>query len=91
MAPRPVYIATAEQDRWGDPRGSFLAAKAAESVYRFFGKTGLGVEEMPAVETPVGQTIGYHNRRGVHGLNDYDWQQFLNFADRHFADASRTK
>jgi hypothetical protein len=84
MAPRPVYIATAEQDFWGDPRGSFLAAKAAETVYKLFGKAGLGVDEMPPVETPVGDAIGFHNRKGTHGLNDYDWQQFLNFADRHF-------
>jgi hypothetical protein len=84
MAPRPVYIATAEEDYWGDPRGSFLAAKAAEPVYKLFGKAGLGVNEMPPVETPVGDTIGYHNRRGAHGITDYDWQQFLAFADRHF-------
>jgi (4-O-methyl)-D-glucuronate---lignin esterase len=84
MAPRPVYIATAEQDYWGDPRGSFLAAKAAEPVYKLFGKAGLGVNEMPPVETPVGDTIGYHNRKGTHGVTDYDWQQFLAFADRHF-------
>ena len=91
MAPRPVYIATAEQDRWGDPRGSFLSAKYAEPVYQLFGKKGLGVpalsgvegEDMPPVETPVGITIGYHNRKGTHNLTDYDWQQFLNFADRH--------
>lgn len=84
IAPRPVYIATAEQDYWGDPRGSFLAAKYAEPVYKLFGKGGLGVEDMPAVETPVGDTIGYHNRKGGHGLNNYDWEQFLAFADRHF-------
>lgn len=84
MAPRPVYIATAEQDYWGDPRGSFLAAKAAEPVYELFGRTGLGVAEMPGVETPVGDMIGYHNRKGTHGINDYDWLQFLKFADRHF-------
>ena len=83
-APRPVYIATAEQDYWGDPRGSFLAAKFAEPVYRLFGKKGLGVDQMPAVETPVGDFIGYHNRKGTHGQNNYDWEQFLNFADRHF-------
>ena len=84
MAPRQVYIATAEEDYWGDPRGSFLAAKYAESVYKLFGKVGLGVDEMPPVETPVGDTVGYHNRKGRHGLNNYDRQQFLNFADRHF-------
>ncbi len=84
MAPRPVYIATAEQDRWGDPRGSFLAAKAAEPVYKLFKKAGLGVDEMPPVETPVGSFIGFHNRKGSHGLTDYDWEQFLNFADRKF-------
>lgn len=84
MAPRPVYIATAEEDRWGDPRGSFLAAKSAESVYKLFGKAGLGVDEMPPLETSVGGVIGFHNRKGAHGLTDYDWEQFLNFADRQF-------
>jgi len=84
MAPRPVYIATAEQDRWGDPRGSFLAAKAAEPVYKLFKRAGLDVDEMPPVETAVGDFIGFHNRKGSHGLNDYDWEQFLNFADRQF-------
>jgi hypothetical protein len=84
MAPRPVYIATAEQDLWGDPHGSFLSGKYAEPVYQLFGEKGLGVDDMPPVETPVGDFIGYHNRKGTHGLNDYDWQQFLNFADRHF-------
>jgi hypothetical protein len=84
MAPRSVYIATAEQDHWGDPRGSFLAAKAAEPVYKLFGKAGLGGDDMPAVATPVGDWIGFHNRRGTHGIDEYDWAQFLNFADRHF-------
>ena len=37
-APRPVYIATAEGDRWGDPRGSFLSGKNADAVYALFGK-----------------------------------------------------
>ena len=84
MAPRPVYIATAEQDLWGDPRGSFLSGKYAEPVYQLFSKKGLGVDDMPPLETPVGDTIGYHIRKGTHSLTDYDWQQFLNFADRHF-------
>jgi hypothetical protein len=83
MAPRPVYIAAAEQDLWGDPRGCFLSGKYAEPVYQLFGKKGLGVDDMPPVETPVGDTIGYHIRKGTHNLTDYDWQQFLNFADRH--------
>ncbi len=67
-----------------DPRGSFLAAKAAEPVYALFGEPGLGVDDMPAVATPVGHWIGFHNRRGSHGIDEYDWEQFLNFADRHF-------
>jgi hypothetical protein len=83
-APRPVYIATAEQDRWGDPHGSFLAAKYAEPVYKLFGKVGLGVDAWPAVNTPVGDFIGYHNRTGTHNQTPYDWEQYLNFSDRHF-------
>ncbi len=85
MAPRPVYIATAEEDYWGDQKGSFLAAKYAEPVYILFNKKGLGVDNMPNVENPVGDFIGFHKRKGGHGLNKYDWLQFLNFADRHLA------
>ena len=88
IVPRPVYFATAEQDYWGDPHGTFLAGKAAEPVYALFGEKGLGVEKMPPVETPVGDTIGYHNRKGFHGITDYDWNQFLAFADRHFGIAA---
>lgn len=83
IAPRPLYVASADGDQWSDPRGEFLSAKAAEPAYALFGKTGLGVAEMPALDTPVGETIGYHNRTGKHDMTAYDWAQYLDFADRH--------
>ena len=83
MAPRPVYVASAAEDLWADPLGEFLSAKHAEPVYRLFGKGGLGVATPPAVNQPVGQSIGYHLRSGKHDVTDYDWAQYLDFAGRH--------
>jgi len=84
MAPRPVYVASAAEDLWADPRGEFLGAKHAEPVFALFGKGGLGVDAQPVVNTPVGDFIGYHVRTGKHDVTAYDWEQYLNFADRHF-------
>jgi (4-O-methyl)-D-glucuronate---lignin esterase len=85
MAPRPVYVASADKDLWADPRGQFLSCKNAEPVYHLLGLKGLEVEDMPALDSPVQKgKIGYHIRTGSHALTEYDWQQYMDFADKHF-------
>ncbi|WP_428667776.1 acetylxylan esterase [Runella sp.] len=84
MAPRPLYVASATKDVWADPKGEFMSAIEAEKVYQLYKQTGLGTTTMPPPNTPVGQIIGYHIREGVHDILLYDWQQYMNFADKHF-------
>ena len=81
IAPRPLYVASAEGDTWSDPRGEFLSAKEAGKVYALFGKKGIELEHMPGLHQSVGQTIRYHIRAGRHDVTLYDWQQYLQFAD----------
>jgi hypothetical protein len=84
MAPRPVYFTSAEDDRWADPKGEFLAVLNANPVYHLFGKEGLPVSVMPEVNSPVMGTLGYHIRTGPHALTYYDWDRFMEFAWKHF-------
>lgn len=84
MAPRPVYVCSASDDQWADPHGEFLSCVSAAPVYELFGKKGLGTSKMPDLNTSIGNTIGYHIRKGKHDINEFDWTQHLNFADKHF-------
>ena len=83
IAPRALYVASADEDLWADPRGEFLALAASSPAFGLFGDAVIAAEAMPALDTPlvVGRR-GYHVRTGDHDLTPYDWDRFADFADR---------
>lgn len=85
IAPRPVYVHSALEDTWADPRGEYLSAFHASEVYRLLGKKGLENEASPGLWEPIVESdVGYHIRDGGHSIELYDWERFLDFADYHF-------
>ncbi len=88
IAPRAVYVASATEDQWADPKGEFLACVLADPVYRLLGTDGMG-GSVPSVEIGgprFANQVG-HDRLSPanwsHDVTSYDWAQYLDFADRH--------
>ena len=82
IAPRPLYVASAVDDQWADPKGEFLSAYYASQVYTLFGKNGIESKELPKPNSPIGSTVSYHIRTGKHDVTDYDWDQYIAWADK---------
>lgn len=70
VAPRALYVASAEGDGWADPVGERLSLQEAQKVYDFLGLSRT--------------KIGYHIREGKHGIGIEDWNHYLDFADIQF-------
>lgn len=84
IAPRLLYIGSASEDLWADPQAEYLSGVEATPVYRLFGLEGLKAGAFPKPEEPLHTgKVGYHVRTGKHNLTAYDWQQFMDFADKH--------
>lgn len=81
LAPRPVYVASASEDLWADPRGEFLAAGAATEVYQLFGMATNKFSSMPLAGEALTGPVSYHLRAGKHDLLEFDWKHYLKFAD----------
>jgi hypothetical protein len=84
VAPRPVLLQTGTTDGWSDPKGEFLAARAAEPVYNLLGMRGLDTDSMPAPNVPILHTLAYLEHEGGHGTIASDWPVFLRFMELHF-------
>ena len=79
--------------------GIILAGYAANSKYPFLGgirstaqmisyEISMGLSVIPIFllvgSLNLSDIIGYHVRSGKHDVTDFDWEQYLNFADKHF-------
>ena len=71
VAPRPLYVASAQDDQWADPAGEALALEAAAAVYDLY--------QAPDA-APMRARLGYHLRPGPHDITAWDWSRFLAFA-----------
>lgn len=86
IAPRALYVASAVEDVWADPRGEFLSAVESSRVYGLYGLRGIEMNEgrQPEVNIPINDgMVGYHVREGKHTVTSFDWKCFISFADRH--------
>jgi dienelactone hydrolase len=83
IAPRAVYVACADQDLWGDPRGSYLALYNALPVYKLL-RTGsdLPLDMPPLNHQVMSGKVTFHIRDGVHNMLIKDWKFFMDLADR---------
>lgn len=81
-APTPVYVASASKDLWADPRGEFLAIKNASPVFELLTGKGLAIEKFPATNRPTLGILSYHCRLGKHDVTDFDWENYIKFADQ---------
>lgn len=86
MAPRAVYVASASKDLWADPTGEFLSLRLGSRVYQDIYKIPVMLPaEFPGVNQPIHQScVGHHIREGTHDLNRFDWEQFMDFADKFY-------
>jgi hypothetical protein len=81
IAPRALYVASAQGDQWSDPKGEFLGLLNAGPVFELLGRKSLRTDKMPELEQPIMHDVAYHIRSGKHDVTAYDWDQYLKFAD----------
>jgi hypothetical protein len=82
IAPRPLYVASASEDLWADPKGEFLAAKLAGEFYQQLGGSPLALEDFPAPGTAAVGQVSYHLREGKHDILAWDWKHYIEFIQR---------
>ena len=84
MAPRPLYVASAQEDEWADPYGEYLSLYYGSKVYGLYDMEVLEEDQLPPVDQPRwAGNVGYHIRTGPHDITWFDWNQYLSFADEH--------
>ncbi len=85
IAPRYVYIASAKEDTWADPKSEMLTCVAVDAMYKKCGKKGFICEDrLPEAGDEFHEgSVGYHLRNGLHYFSREDWLKVIKFIKRH--------
>ncbi len=82
IAPRAVYVTSASEDLWADPRGSYLSLYHSLPVFQLYDMNSTLSDKMPPLNRPViGGRLAYHIRDGAHNMLLKDWNWFMDFGD----------
>lgn len=82
IAPRALYVACADQDLFGDPKGSYLSLYHSLPVFQLLKTNSYLPEAMPPLDKPVmSGRVAFHIRTGVHNMLLKDWNWFMDFGD----------
>jgi len=84
IAPRKLYVCSAEEDEWADPVSEFLCCAAAGEVWQLMGGTGFASgNKLPAVGKALADgDVGYHVRAGSHFFSRTDWLYHMEYRER---------
>lgn len=80
-APRYLYVASAAEDFWANPKGEYLGCASVSDVWKLLGKSGfIAPDRYPEIDDYFHDgNIGYHLRSGTHALSRYDWNRYMQF------------
>ena len=80
-APRNLYVASASDNIWADPKSQFLALIATNPIYKLYNLQGLVSDnKLPNIGKQLKDgKIGYHIRKGWHYLSRFDWNMFMEY------------
>lgn len=83
IAPRPLYIASASKDDAADPEGEFLSLRTASTCWSSTANPWeTRFPDAGEIRWHPYLPLGYHLRRGGHDMLAWDWERWLEFADR---------
>ena len=79
-----VYVASAVDDLWADPKNEYLACVAASEYFEQNNKPGcIHADRLPTTgESFHDGNIGYHLRSGNHYFSRTDWNNYINFLNK---------
>lgn len=82
IAPRALYLSTADGDLTAPPYIHFGAVKGVEPVYKLFGAKDFPPMSMESSPTAYFGDIAYHCKKGVHSITKEDWKNFMDYAQK---------